>query len=683
MKLGFRSKIYMGLFSLLLLLGIVIFFVVSMIMKEALLEENRNRGISIGSTLAARMAEPVLAVDFLRMKTLVDETVQLSGDIFYTFVLDDMDKPLVHTFKGGFPVELKGANNVSDIHKYSISLLDTGKQLIYDYAFPIIIDKHRFGTVRLGLLRTKIQEAINRLWWSTFLSTGIVIIIAIFVGTAVAVPVTRRVKILHKSSEQALMGNLDIQTAPLLKKNCWEIMNCDKKECPAYGKINQRCWYLAGTLCPDCIEGEYAQKVSSCKNCQVYYRCSGDEIQSLAESFDTMTLSLKTHLSELQSAEKTLKEQRQLLRTVLDATPDFVFLQNIKSVYRAANKSFCNMVSRQEEEIIGKTDLDLFPKHRAETYLKEDFKILETAKPMVKECKISGSNGSKWLHVVKIPVYEADGKIGGLLCSGRDITELKRVQEQLAQAQKMESIGQLIAGIAHEINTPMGIILGYVQLLLEEAEPESQSYNDLKIIEKQTMICKNIVSDLLRFSRRTESTMSPLNINDTIEDVLSVVEHTFRLDRVSLVRRLDPDLPAIVGDREKLKQAIINLVNNAFDAISGEGIITISSSYDPLLDEVVINILDTGHGIQPGKIDRIFDPFYTTKPVGKGTGLGLAVTFGIIQEHYGKIEVESPPSSARSNEGKNRQGTLFIIHLPVSEKKEKMEIEHVKHISIR
>ena len=683
MKLGFRSKIYIGLFSLLLLLGIVIFFVVSMIMKEALLEENRNRGISIGSTLAARMAEPVLAIDFLRMKTLVDETVQLSDDIFYTFVLDDMDKPLVHTFKGGFPVELKGANNVSAIHKYSIRLLDTGKQLIYDYAFPIIIDKDRFGTVRLGLLRTKIQEAINRLWWSTFLSTGIVIIIAIFVGTAVAVPVTRRVKILHKSSEQALLGNMNIQTAPILKKNCWEIMHCDKKECTAYGKIHQRCWYLAGTLCPDCVEGEYAQKISSCKNCQVYYRCSGDEIQSLAESFDTMTLSLKTHLSELKSAEKTLKEQRQLLRTVLDATPDFVFLQDLLSVYRTANKSFCNMVSRQEEEIIGKTDLDLFPKHRAETYLKEDFKILETDKPMVKECKISGSNGSKWLHIVKIPVYEADGKIGGLLCSGRDITELKRVQEQLAQAQKMESIGQLIAGIAHEINTPMGIILGYVQLLLEETEPESQAYNDLKIIEKQTRICKKIVADLLRFSRRTESTMSPLNINDTIEDVLSVVEHTYKLDRVSIVRRLNSDLPAIVGDKEKLKQAIINLVNNAFDAIGEEGSITISSLYDPLLDEVVINILDTGHGIQPGKIDRIFDPFYTTKPVGKGTGLGLAVTFGIIQEHNGKIEVESPPLIAINEKKEKSQGTLFAVHLPVSGKKEKMETEDGKHIGIR
>jgi signal transduction histidine kinase len=138
-----------------------------------------------------------------------------------------------------------------------------------------------------------------------------------------------------------------------------------------------------------------------------------------------------------------------------------------------------------------------------------------------------------------------------------------------------------------------------------------------------------------------------------------------------------------VGDKEKLKQAIINLVNNAFDAIGEEGIITISSLYDPLLDEVVINILDTGHGIQPGKIDRIFDPFYTTKPVGKGTGLGLAVTFGIIQEHNGKIEVESPPLIAINEKKEKSQGTLFAIHLPVSGKKDKMETEDVKHIGIR
>ncbi|MEA3438558.1 MAG: ATP-binding protein, partial [Thermodesulfobacteriota bacterium] len=314
---------------------------------------------------------------------------------------------------------------------------------------------------------------------------------------------------------------------------------------------------------------------------------------------------------------------------------------------------------------------------------KEDLEILKSGKPMVKESNISGLNGSKWLHMVKIPVYEADGKMSGLLCSGRDITELKRIQEQLAQAQKMESIGQLVAGIAHEINTPMGIVLGYAQLLLEEEKPKSQAYNDLKIIEKQTRICKKIVADLLRFSRRTESSMKPLNINDTIEDVLSVVEHTFKLDRVSIDRRLDTDLPAIVGDKEKLKQAFINLVNNAFDAIRGEGKITISTHYNVQLDEVIISVVDTGQGIPPGKIDRIFDPFYTTKPVGKGTGLGLSVTFGIIQEHNGTIEVESPPLIAINEKTENSQGTLFAIHLPVSGKKDKMETEDVKHTGIR
>jgi PAS domain S-box-containing protein len=670
MKLGFRSKIYLSLFSLLLLLVVVILVVVSMITKEALLEENRNRGISIGTILAARMAEPVLAMDFFMMKTLVDETVRLSDDIFYTFVLDYTGKPLVHTFKGGFPVELKVANTVSDTRKYNLRLLDTDNQLIYDYAFPVLIDKDRFGTVRLGLLRTKVQDAISRLMWSTFLSTGIVFIIAIFVGAAVAMPVTRRIKILHNSSEQALRGDLDIQTAPMLKKSCWEIMNCNKKECPAYGKFHQRCWYLAGTLCPNCTQGEYAKKISSCKSCQVYYRCSGDEIQSLAESFDTMALSLKTHLSELQDAEKTLKEQQQLLKTVLDATPDFVFLQDINLAYRSANKTFCDLVSRQEEEIIGKTDFDLFSKNRAERYLREDLNILESGEPLFVERKISNSKGAKWLHIVKIPVYEANGKVRGLLCSGRDITELKRVQEQLAQAQKMESIGQLVAGIAHEINTPLGIVLGYAQLLLEEVKPEGQSYNDLKIIEKQTKICKKIVADLLRFSRRTGSTMKPLDINETIEEVLSVVEHTFSLEQVSISRRLDPHLPSIVGDMEKLKQAFLNLVNNAFDAISDKGTITIATRYDAQLDQVILSVMDDGHGISSREVDKIFDPFYTTKPVGKGTGLGLAVTFGIIQEHNGKIEVESPPSIAINEEKENTRGTLFKMYLPVSDKKE-------------
>jgi PAS domain S-box-containing protein len=670
MKLGFRSKIYLGILSLLLLLGIVIFFVVSRTMKEALLQENRNRGITIGTNLAARVAEPILAMDFLRMKNLIDETVQSSDDIFYTFILDAGDETLVHTFKGGFPIELKTANSVLDADKYSIKLLDAGSELVYDYAVPIIIGKDRLGTLRIGLLQTRVREAINRLLWTTFLSTFFVIAVAGFVGTALVRTVTKRIKILHRSSEAAMRGNLAVRTAPLIKKNCWEIMNCGKQECPAYGEVRLRCWYLAGTLCPYCVEGDYAKKIDSCQHCPVYKKCSGDEIQSLAESFDSMALSLQNHISELRSAEATLSEQRQLLKTILDATPEFVCLQDRDSVYRAANRAFCGLVGKREEDIIGKSDFDLFTRSRAEANREEDLLILQSGQPLTKENVIGGSHGERWLHVVKLPVHDADGHVVGLLYSARDITEFKQVQERLTQVQKMEAVGQLTAGIAHEINTPLGIILGYAQLLLEEVEPKSQIHADLSTVERQAKICKKIVSDLLGFSRHTESIMAPLDVNGTIEDVLSVVEHTFSLDQISLERRFDPALPPIVGDKEKLQQAVMNLVNNAFDAIGKDGVITISTRYDNQREEVVIAVADTGGGIPPENMDKIFEPFFTTK-AGTGTGLGLSVTFGIVKDHGGRIEVQSPlprGSTAKSEAPAGAaptKGTLFTLYLPV------------------
>ncbi len=665
MKLKFRSKIYLGMFSMLLLLGIVILSLVSRIMSESLLEENRNRGISIGVNLAARMVEPMLAMDFLRMKTFIDQTVQLSDDIFYSFVLDADKNPLVYTFKGGFPIDLKTVNSVSDQQKFSIRLLDSGDHLIYDYAVPIFIGKDRIGTVRLGLLRTKVRKAINRIRLSAFLATGFVILIAGFLGTFFARTVTRRIKILHESTEQALRGNLEIHTAPLLKENCWDIMQCGKQECPAFGNLHHRCWYTAGTLCPTCVEGEYAKKIFSCQACPVYRKCAGDEIQSFAESFDTMTQSLKSHLLEQQNAKKILKEQRELLQTILDVIPDFVSLQDRHSVYKSVNKAFCKIVGKNEDEIIGKTDFDLFPRQQAETHQQEDLEIFSTGQSLIKESKLVGPKETKWLHVVKIPVLEADGKVWGILCSGRDITELKQVQELLSQSQKMEAVGQLTAGIAHEINTPLGIILGYTQLLIEDTAPDSQVYEDLTMIEKQTRICRKIVSDLLKFSRYTESAITLLDMNQLIEEAIPVVEHTFELDRVTIVRDYGSDLPAVKGDNDKFKQVFINLFGNAHDAIETNGTIHIKTEYDKKNNEVVIYVGDTGSGIAPDRIDRIFNPFYTTKPAGKGTGLGLSVTFGIINDHGGRIRVESPPSTT-SNIFDTVQSTVFIIRFPVA-----------------
>jgi len=660
MKLGFRGKIILSVFSLLLIQGVVIFFWVSQVMKDSMLEELKNRGISIGINLSARMVEPVLAMDFLRMQILVDETVDLSDDIFYTFVLDGKANPLVHTFKNGFPVELKVANQVSGNQKGSIKLLYTGDQLIYDYAVPVILDGNQLGTLRLGLFQTQAEKAVNKILISTVVIIILAILAAGVVGTLLLNPVTKSIQRLHNSSEQALRGNLDVKTAPMLKKNCWDIMQCHKKECSAYKNYHHRCWYMAGTLCPTCVEGEYAKKIDSCRHCRVYNQCSGDEVQSLAESFDAMTLSLKDNLSDLRSAEVILNEQKALLQTILDAIPDFISLQDHEGRYISVNRAFCKMMGKNTGEIVGRKNDDLFSTALAEYFNQEDKNILETGNPLIKENRVAGSKEVRWLHVVKIPVLEKKEKVKGIVCSGRDITELKAVQEQLTHAQKMESVGRLAAGVAHEINTPLGIILGYAQLLLEDVEKEGQVYADVATIVKQTKICSRIVADLLKFSRSSESVISEFNVNEAIEEVLAMVEHTFGLNHVTVKHEYDEIVLLIKGDKEKIKQVFINLLNNAFDAVKENGSICINTGRAEKEDWIKISISDTGEGIAKENIGKIFEPFYTTKGPDKGTGLGLSVTFGIIKEHGGTIKVYSPPPTKKRNE----QGTQFVVVLP-------------------
>jgi PAS domain S-box-containing protein len=666
MRIGFRTKFYIGLFSMLLLLGVITCIVVMRVMQTALLEENRKLGVAIGTSLAAQAVEPTLAMDFLLLRSLMIETLHLEKEIRYAFIQDAGGTPLAHSFEGGFPLALKTANAVAAGQAFQIRLLNTGPELVYDFALPILAGEDRLGTVRLGLTHNRVRQAVGHLVWVLVLSTGFVLLVAGFVGAGLLRHVTWRIERLHRSTEEALKGNLEVHAALPLKKNCWEIMACTNQDCPAYKDAYHRCWYLAGTRCPYCAAGDYAQKIGDCAKCPVYRRCAGDEIQTLAESFDTMVLSLRTHLTDLRSAEKTLKDQRQLLRTVLDGIPDFITLQDRYATYRAVNKAFCEILGRRAAEIVGKTNFDLLPHRMAERFQAEDQAIYATGKSLVKETRTKTSAGERWFHVVKLPIYDADGHHAGFLCTGHDITDLKQIQEQLYQAQKMEAIGQLIAGIAHEINTPLGIALGFVQVLREEVDADSQTGQDLKTVEKQIQVCKKIVADLLRFSRQSDTRHLPLDINETVEEVLAVVAHSLEINRVKLVRHLAEDLPVVIGDREKLKQAFINLINNAFDAIGSDGTITIASRFDPGSREVIVTVTDTGPGIPPEKKDRIFEPFFTTKPVGKGTGLGLSLSFSIVEEHGGRLTLESPTGDPAASDGGLPSGATFAIRLPAA-----------------
>jgi two-component system NtrC family sensor kinase len=237
----------------------------------------------------------------------------------------------------------------------------------------------------------------------------------------------------------------------------------------------------------------------------------------------------------------------------------------------------------------------------------------------------------------------------------KDIEQRRLAEEQIAQADKLASIGQLSAGIAHEINNPLGIILGFTQLLIRHEDPQSEKYQDLKTIEKHVRNCKTIVEDLLNFARTSSPDENLIRIDTALDDVLKFIHQHGDHDRIEVVKNYAPEVPQMFLDEKKIKQVFMNLLLNARHAMGNEGRLSLSTEYRPEGRQVVIKIADTGYGIDKRNLSRIFDPFFTTKPTGEGTGLGLSVSYGIIKNHGGDITVDSEVG----------RGAAFTMILPV------------------
>jgi len=667
-RLKFKTKLNLGLFTVILSLGLVLGLITTHIASTGLIQENKERALALASNLAYRSEEPLLARDFLRLKGLVDEVHTGNSDVMYSFILDNTDQVLVHSFDQGFPEDLLHVHP-QDTGQESVRLVSTEKGTLYDIAQPIVISNNQLGMVRLGLHRQRLEEMINRLSLTIFGLTGTITILALGVASWFSNRFTSRIKSLTECATEMIKGNLEVHSAPELIKNCWEITGCRATDCPAYGDTRRRCWYVSGTLCPIYHPDHAPRNMESCRDCPVYRHNVGDEIQELAEAFDYMAMTLNERIQELSATENELSRQKELLQTVLDVTPDMIAFQDRNLTYRVANKAFCSYFQLSESDIIGKTDSDIFSEYQADQNYHEDMQILQTGQSLSKEISVRQGHTSTWFHIVKVPVYD-QGVISGLLLAARDITVIKQYQERLIHSQKMEDLGRLAGGVAHEINTPLGIILGYVQMLLDDVDSDSQMAEDLRIVEKQTKICSSIVSDLLGFSRQSSTTKGDVDIHQSIREVISLVEHTFSLNRVKIVTDFDPNIPEIEGDKDRLKQVWMNLFNNAFDAIQSDGQIKISTKLCAHRRRVAITVADTGSGIKQEVLDKIFDPFFSTKPVGKGTGLGLSVTFGIIKDHGGRINVLSPAPKeylAGMETSTSGPGTVFLVELPLWE----------------
>ncbi|ADU62205.1 MAG: PAS domain-containing protein [Pseudodesulfovibrio sp.] len=669
-RLKFHTKLNLGISAILIGMAVLLLPLVSNMTAKILLEENRKRGAALVESMSARAVDPLLARDFLRLKNMVDEQVAV-GDVLYVFVQDKRGYVLAHTFERGFPVDLIRANVVPSGSTVHIQLLADGPGRIYDFASAVSIGDERLGTVRIGLSKTRINASVNH---QISIMAGLfagALLLATVMGTLFARRVAARIGQLREHAEAMLMGNLDTQSGPADGAHCWERQNCNLISCPAFGERRRRCWYIAGTMCPDCRD-EKTKSVSrdSCSLCKVYLESAGDELQDLAETFDVMALSLKSHIDELRDADRSLRDQQRLMRTILDVTPDRVSLVDTRMRYQSANRSFTESVGLNLHELVGKTDFDIFDEPEAEARHMAAREILQSGERLDTQVVVTEDGSERWFHVVCIPVHDEDGRISGLLRTDRDITDIKGYEKQLIQAQKMESLGLMAGGVAHEINTPLGIILGYAQLLQEDVAPGTQIQQDLAVVEKQAKVCKKIVADLLGFSRQTHSAKREMCFNNSVMEAVTLVRHTFELDHVDIVTQLDDRFPIIYGDPEKLKQVWINLLTNSRDAMPDGGLIIIRTRLDTPRGVVQLWVADCGEGIKEDVLKKIFDPFYSTKPVGRGTGLGLSVSFGIIEDHDGEIHATSPvpaefnfPQEALSR--KTGPGTVFEVNLPL------------------
>ena len=261
--------------------------------------------------------------------------------------------------------------------------------------------------------------------------------------------------------------------------------------------------------------------------------------------------------------------------------------------------------------------------------------------------------------VVNASIAPLVGKTGerlGRLILLDDITQRIRLEEQMVQTEKLTSLGLLAAGVAHEVNTPLAVISNYIQMLAKQIPPDDPRQKTIEKIVKQTFRASEIVNNLLNFSRTGAAEFTSVNLNSVVEETLTLVQHPFKTARVSVIHSLTKELPPVLGSPTRLQQVFLNLFMNARDAMPNGGMLEVRTAAQN--GSVEVEVTDTGSGIPPEHLHRIFDPFFTTKASGRGTGLGLSVSYGIIKEHAGKVEVRSTPG----------KGTSFRLEFPVARK---------------
>ena len=354
-------------------------------------------------------------------------------------------------------------------------------------------------------------------------------------------------------------------------------------------------------------------------------------------------------------AERRYRRERDFNRNILNNTLSMILLLDSAGIVRYANRRAVEAGYR-EEDLLGRPLADLVPPGHRPVLVQGLERALRGVAVDKIEVPLNGESRTRQFSVSLSPIRDDDGGATSIVAVMTDITDAADLQAKLMQTEKMAALGQLVSGVAHEVNNPLAAIVGFTDLLLENPEVPESAKEDLRVILEQSQRTRLIVHNLLSFARQTPPHREPLQVNAVLRQTLQLRAYDLSSHGVEVVERYDDDLPVVLGDPHQLQQVFLNIVNNAYDAVREgprPGRIEITTSRRS--GSLEITFRDNGPGIS--RPERIFDPFFTTKEVGKGTGLGLSICYGIIRSHQGEI-------LARNND--EGVGCTFTIHLPVS-----------------
>jgi PAS domain S-box-containing protein len=367
-----------------------------------------------------------------------------------------------------------------------------------------------------------------------------------------------------------------------------------------------------------------------------------------------------------QRAEETLQENYQIMHAVFEGTSDTIFVKDLRGRYVTINSAGARVFGKSPEEVIGKDDTELFSADSGRQIMAHDRQVLTSGETQVYEETGIILGVPRTFLTTKGPHRDHQGNVIGIIGIARDITERKQAEEQfqrqrdaLYQSEKLATMGQLLAGVAHELNNPLSVVMGQAALLRQSVRNKRQMERADKIVQAAER-CARIVNNFLALARQRSPERQPVQVNQVVREAVELLAYPLRVDSVEVAWDLAAEVPVLWADAHQLHQVVVNLVANAHQAmreVAGLRRLTVATGVNAAGTRVWVEVRDTGPGIAAELEGRIFEPFFTTKPPGVGTGLGLSLCQGIVEGHGGWIGV------LRGVEG----GAVFRLELPVEE----------------